>query len=294
MIQVGIVGLDTSHADAFAALLDRRRDASIAGVWDGGDVRDSGYAESFCERYGATRMRDVEAMPDAVDAAMVLGADWTRHAALARPFLEAGVATLVDKPIAGDMADVRALRASAAGASLFGGSAVSFHPEFDALPVDYSGRQVYGAGFNDPFYYGGHVVDPVRTIVGADWISVSPSEDRGETVTVLFENDACATLRLDGPDRESSFAFLDVSDVTRTVRIGGDEREPLYEPYLDAYLAAVRGDRDDTDRVLDAASLLLAVHVALRDGRPVTPHSDALEAVSVDAAPFLETYEPPS
>ena len=293
MIEVGIVGLDTSHADAFARLLEERDRVSVAAVWDDGTVRDEAYVGRFCERHDATRYDDAVELGHTVDAAMVLTADWSRHASLAVPFLERGVPTLVDKPVAGDLEALDALERASSHAPLFGGSAVAAHPEFDSLPVDYSERQVYGAGFNDPFYYGAHVVDPIRRVAGADWASVTPSKDPGQTVDVLFRNDARATVRLDGPDREASFAFLDVSDATRTIHIDGQARESLYNPYLDAFLAVVAGDRDDSHRVLDAASLLLAVHAALERSEPVTPHSETLADLRVDAAAFVEAYEPP-
>jgi len=294
MTRVAIVGLDTSHADAFATLLEERDRVSVTAVWDDGTVRDDAYAERFCDRHGATRYDDLAGVREAVDAALVLTADWNRHAALAVPFLEGGVPTLVDKPLAGDLTALDSLRRASAHAPLFGGSAVAMHPEFDSLPVDYSGRQVYGAGFDDPFYYGAHVVDPIRRIAGADWTSVAPSPDPGQTVDVVFENDARATIRLDGPDNEASFAFLDVSDATRTVNIDGRARDILYNPYLDAFLAAVDGERVDSHRHLDAGSLLLAVHAALADGDPVTRDGETLADVRVNAARFVDAYEPPA
>jgi len=292
-LRIGILGLDTSHAETFADELAESEATTVSAVWDGGDVRDESAVASFCETYGAVAYDDPTSMVGGVDAAMVLTVDWDTHRELAVPFLEADVPTFVDKVVAGTVADVEAVAEAAGDTPLFGGSSIPFHPGVEKLPRGAVGRTVYAAGYNDPFYYGAHVVDPIRRVAGADWASVTPSKDPGQTVDVLFRNDARATVRLDGPDREASFAFLDVSDATRTIHIDGQARESLYNPYLDAFLAVVAGDRDDSHRVLDAASLLLAVHAALERSEPVTPHSETLADLRVDAAAFVEAYEPP-
>ena len=294
MIDIGIAGLDTSHPETFASSIERRDDAAVAAVWDGGDVRDEAHVVAFCDRHGATLCADVEEMLPLVDAVAVLTVNWDTHAELAAPVLEAGVPTLVDKPVAGRLSDVEALAEAAESAPLFGGSSIPYHPALDGLASDSARRTLYCVGYNDPFYYGAHVVQAARHLADADWYSVTPAADPGATVDVLFENDAYATVRLDGrsPAENGGFGFLSVGDRTASALVGGDaaSRERMYDRFLDAFVRAARTGTHDARPILDAASLLLAVHAALDEGRPITPDSPELREYRADGSEFAEEY----
>lgn len=294
MIEVGVLGLDTSHAASFADVLSDADHATVSAVWDSGDVREDEYVRSFCEEYGARRYEAPDAMVGAVDAAMVLTVDWETHVPLAETFLDAGVPTLVDKPLAGCLDALDRLAAVASGTPLFGGSAVPFYADFAALPRGGTDRTLYAAGYNDFFYYRVHLTDTVRFLADSQWKAVEPTAGPGTTIRVTFSNGTHAVARYDGSRDDGVFGILDVTDRTRTVEVPSNETTllELYDHYVGAFLDAVEGRRDDTTRVLDAARLALAVEAALDDGRRVTPDSDALEDVRVDADPFVADYEP--
>lgn len=296
MHDIGIVGLDSSHPDAFADVLSEREDATVAAVWDGGAVRSDEYAAEFCERHGARRYDEPAEMVDAVDGAMVLTVDWDGHAALAEPFLEAGVPTLVDKPLAGALADVRSIDEAAreGGAGVAGGSALPFHPRVEELAAGDGSRTVYCAGYGDPFFYGVHPVDVVRSLVGANWTAVDAGREPGQAVAVRFEDGSTATVRFDGSKEDATFGVLSVGERTRAAHVEGTEEElhRMYDPFISAFLDVVEGRRDDRDRLVDGASLLLAVQAALETGEEVTPESDAVADVDEDGAAFLADYSP--
>lgn len=289
--RIGILGLDTSHAETFAEELSSSDEATVSAVWDGGDVRDESYVAEFCEKYGATAYDNPSAMTDDVDAAMVLTVDWDTHCDLALPFLDAGVPTFVDKVIAGTVADVAAMAAAANETPLFGGSSIPFHPAVENLPCGVEGRMLYAAGYNDPFYYGSHLVDTARAIAGAPWTRVTPQAGPDIAVVVAFENDSTAVLQFDGETTDPAFGFLDVADRTQTARIPvGDEYDAMRKSFFDAFLAAADGERDDSDRVLDAATLQLAVHAALDTEEVVTPDDQALQEYHADGAAYAAAY----
>ena len=295
MIRLGFIGLDSSHPRTFAETLDRLDHdppASVSAVWDGGDVRDDAHVEQFCREFDATRYDEPTEMIDDVDAVMVLTVDWDTHASLAVPFLDAGVPTFVDKPIAGTVADVTAIADAASGTPLFGGSAVPYHPAIESLPAAETGRTFFATGYNDPFYYGAHLVDVTRSLAGGDWACVQPSTTPGKTVTVLFEDDSHATLQFDAPSEVSAYAVLDVTDSARTAFVDnqGTRKMEMYDTFLSTFLDTVVGNAESADWLLDSASLLLAVTRVLEDGRPITPRSDRLESVDVDGRSFLESY----
>lgn len=293
MLDIGIVGLDTSHAESFASVIDGTSDMTVAGVWDGAAVRDQEYITTFCEEHD-TEQCTLSALVDRVDAAMVLTVNWETHQPLATRFLNAGIPTFVDKPLAGCQADIDAIADAAETTPLFGGSALPFHPDISVLPCGDPNRTVFAAGYNDFFYYRVHLVDTVRHLADADWVSVCPSDGPGTTVDISFENDTHAAIRFDGSPDSGTFSVLDVGTKTRTVELRGDSQTlaEMYRPLVQAFRTVVRGGRDDTAQRLDAGTLLLAVEVAINEDRAITSESESIDAVAIDGERFLAQYEP--
>lgn len=294
MIDIGIVGLDTSHAEGFADCLMARDDAELQGVWDGGDVRDAKFVESFCETYDTTEHTDFDAMIPEIDAAMVLTVDWTTHRPLATAFLEQNIPTLIDKPIAGSISDIRKIEAVADGTPLFGGSAVPYHDDFDALPRGGTERTLYAASYNDFFYYRVHLVDTVRHLVDSNWKRVDHGPEPGTTMDIHFENGAYATIRFDGPPEGGTFSVLDIGDTTQTVEVENSKETlgNMYDSFISAFVATVIGERDERKRVVDSARLALAVESAIEHECPIYPDSDELQTIDVHGADFLSDYSP--
>lgn len=294
MIDVGVVGLDTSHPETFAHSIDDHDAARVGAVWDGGAVREPSYVREFCDAFDATMCEDRGEMVPLVDAVMVLTVNWDTHVDFATPFLDAGVPTFVDKPVAGRVGDVQRLADVAGSTPLLGGSSIPYHPSLETLSDDSPGETLYAVGYNDPFYYGPHVVHTVRHLVDADWHTVTPASDPGATVDVLFENDAYATIRLDGPTPldGGGFGFMSVGDGTNSVLVDGDSarRERMYDAFIAEFVESARDGTDDRERLLDGARLLVAVHAALDGNTPITPESPALERYHADGTAFLEGY----
>lgn len=296
MLNIGIFGLDTSHAEAFATILSEKPDVQISAIWDSGDVRDQKYADWFCEQYGATSYAHPKSMYEMIDAAMVLTVNWETHSSLAAPILERGIPTFIDKPVAGSYNDLSTIANAAGQTPLFGGSAIPFHPGLSEIPSELSKRRLYCVGYNDPFYYGVHLTDTVRVLAGVDWKTVKTSKDPGDVVTVAFENDTHATLHLDGPTDGAAFGVMDIGNRIRAEVLRSDERswETMYSRFIDAFLATVRGERNETSRLLDGAMLLLAIHAALSaEGQTtITPSSGELRTVHANGEEFLRSYSP--
>lgn len=292
MIEIGMVGIDSSHPAAFADVFSAGEEATVSAVWDQGDVRDPDEVEAFCTKYGATNYDELSEMVDAIDAVMILSVNWETHVEQASPFLRAGVPTFIDKPVVGNLADLETLAETVGDTPLFGGSSIPFHPDIAEYPIGIPGRTLAGAGYNDPFYYGGHIIDTMRTFAGASWTSVSKVEGPGQCATIQFSNETNAMIRLAEPTDDAAFAFLDVSDATRATRMGmGDGRaEEMYARLMDAWIDVIRGDRQDTSRVLDVARLQLAVQAALDSGSVIHPDSPEIGDVNKDGQAFLEDY----
>ena len=296
MYDLGVLGLDTSHAEAFASVLVDRPDARLTHAWDGGRVRTDEWTSEYATTHGLELVDEPADVMAAVDGVLVLAVDWERHLELATLALEGGVPVLVDKPVVGSGGDLKRLRdaTSSTGTPLFGGSALPWHPMIDALPAGPGERFLAASGYGDPFYYGVHLVDAIRHVIDADWERVAPVDVQRGIVAVRFGTGAVATCHFDGPADAATFAFLDVTCEPQPVLVesSSETLQAMYEPYLDAFLACVRGDRDRTATVLDAAELLLAVQACLESGATIERPSSAIESVTIPSTAFVAQYEP--
>jgi predicted dehydrogenase len=175
-----MVGVNTSHADQFLRILNGRdgeqplvKDHAVTVLW-GRD--DDARVKELAERHGvpATASEPTE-MIGQVDGVLIiddtgLGA---HHAELAMPFLEAGVPTFIDKPMALSWADAKQLvdTAKRHGTPLFSASALAFAVERDAFQpeLDRIGAlsSVVSVGPGEWFNYGVHAVEMLGTVVSA-------------------------------------------------------------------------------------------------------------------------------
>lgn len=177
-MRVGIVDLDTSHPQNWVPII-RRLGHEVVGVWDGGEVHPQGYSQKFAaEHQISTVFDDLESMVPEVDCAIVHSCNWESHIAKARPFIEAGKAVLLDKPIAGNLADLQQIhRWSSSGARIAGGSSLAYADEVQswlAQPVAERGEAhtVFCGCAVDEFNYGIHAFSMLSGVLGAGAASV--------------------------------------------------------------------------------------------------------------------------
>jgi predicted dehydrogenase len=118
MLRIGMIGSDSSHADRFAEILNRPdhpsyqadADARIVAIW-GAEV------ERTAQVAQAHAITEIVTTPAAllgqVDAVLCVSRHGGLHRVQVQPFLEAGVPTFVDKPLALTSDDARAMLALA-------------------------------------------------------------------------------------------------------------------------------------------------------------------------------------
>jgi len=124
-LRIGLVDLDTSHPGSFLPVI-RNMGHEVTAVFDGGAVYPEGYAESFASQHQIPfAAKSLDEMIDRVDVAIIHSCNWDVHVERARPFVEAGKAVYIDKPLAGNRKDLRQMiEWSRRGVRITGGSSL--------------------------------------------------------------------------------------------------------------------------------------------------------------------------
>ena len=115
LVRFGLVGVNTSHAGVFARIFNggegrqpALQGARVVAVWGEpeGDARALVAAHDI-----PALVEDPTEMIGAVDAVLILDdtGGGATHDRLARPFIEAGIPTFIDKPMALDIDEAAAL-----------------------------------------------------------------------------------------------------------------------------------------------------------------------------------------
>ena len=208
-IRIGLIGLDTSHANAFTQLLndpsrpDHVPGARVVAAFKGGSP-DVEASATRIERF-TTEMRDkwkvelvdsIEELVRRVDAVMITSVDGRVHLAQARPVLAAGKPLFVDKPFTASVRDAQQLArlARESNTPIFSSSSLRFNDDVVAMKRDPRAAEVLGAitwgpatlepHHPDLFWYGIHAVETLYTLMGPGCERVSRTHSDGADVVV--------------------------------------------------------------------------------------------------------------
>ncbi|MGW0227669.1 Gfo/Idh/MocA family protein [Actinopolymorpha singaporensis] len=208
-LRVGLVGVNTSHAGAFARLLNEREvapGARVTWVW-GGELRsDQPDAPTLAAKYD---IPEVVAEPtDRIgDTDLVLVVDDTgggaNHVPLARPFVEAGVPAFLDKPMAVDLGAAKELfdLAAAKGTPVTSSSALRYAVELaaekDRIAELGALSSVVSVGPGEWYYYGVHAVEQLYAAVGGgvEWVQRFTWPDRDVAVMSYADGGPTAVVQ---------------------------------------------------------------------------------------------------
>ena len=208
VLRAGIIGLDTSHAPAFAELLnDPNKADDLAGVkivaaFPGGspDIpasadRVEGYTKKLAE-LGVEIVPSIEDLLSKVDVVLLESVDGRPHLEQAVPVLKAGKPVFIDKPVAGSLADAVAIfdLAEQLNVPCFSSSSLRFSPGIIGMRDDEKIGRVLGCEARGPcslephhpdlFWYGIHGVEILFTIMGTGCETVARTHSEGTEFVV--------------------------------------------------------------------------------------------------------------
>ena len=299
MLKIGIADLDTSHPGRWVPILQEWDDVSVVACWDGGSVRPPGYAQQFAaERNIPEAVPALADMIPLVDVVFVQGCNWDLHVERVRPFVEAGKGVYIDKPLAGNVADLLQLKAWAAqGADIIGGSSLRCCEEVKRIHAQTQGSDlhaVFASGPNDFFNYGIHVVEMVQGAIGPDRrtpaVAVTYLGGHGAArLLVDYRSGLQAVLDLEA----AAGFFLAVSGGSG--RWSAAVESDFYRALLEDVVAHFRGERPfpaDIDMLCEAVMILLAGRESIRRERLTSVRIDDLpaDAPGFDGHAFTAAY----
>ena len=216
-IRVGIIGLDTSHAPAFAKLFQ-----SGAPGFEGFRVtaacpRGSSDIESSVSRIpeytaqvralGVEIVDSVAAVLQRCDVVLLETNDGRPHLDQALEVIRAGKRVFIDKPVAGSLSDARKIYAAAerAAVPVFSSSSLRYLAAAQEVRAgkigDVLAADAYSPAFLEPhhpdlFWYGIHGVEILFTVMGPGCISVSRvSTEQADVVVGQWEGGRIGTFR---------------------------------------------------------------------------------------------------
>jgi hypothetical protein len=218
--RVGIIGLDTSHAPAFARTLNARnataedyRGFRVVAAYPQGsrDIESStsrvpGYTQDMHEM-NVVVVDSIPALLKQVDLVLLLSNDGRVHLEQALPVIDAGKSLFIDKPMAASLTDVIAIfeAAEAKKVPVFSASSLRWIPGALELRGGAQGMIKGADAFSwaslepthpDLYWYGIHGVEILYTVMGTGCRTVSRFQTEDTEFCVgLWEGGRIGTVR---------------------------------------------------------------------------------------------------
>ena len=199
MFKIGIIGSENSHAAAFSEIFNLSGtydDVRVTAIW-GEDMEAS---RKIADKCHVEIVKPMDMLRQ-VDAVMVTSRNGALHWGYVRPFIEAGKPAFVDKPLANDYAEARAIIDLAAEkhVPLVGGSSLKLIADTLALKEaadearargELLGGNVYApVSLDNPYggfyFYSSHLIEIALTIFGYDPVAVNAVRTKAGIAAVL-------------------------------------------------------------------------------------------------------------
>jgi predicted dehydrogenase len=203
-LRAGIIGTDTSHVPEFTATFASHPEwrIKVVAAYKGGSPdlplsanRLEGFAKTIQEKHGVEIVDTIDALLAKVDVVLLESVDGRPHLAQVTPVLKAGKRVFIDKPLAGNLDDARAIvrLSKETGTPFFSSSSYRFHPDIPRLRDNPGVGKVTTVRASSPlnvmpyqpdlYYYGIHGVEALYAVIGRGCVSVSRKGDSEADVT---------------------------------------------------------------------------------------------------------------
>jgi len=188
VFRIGMIGLDTSHVTAFTKLINdpaKNYGCKVVVGYPGGslDIPDSanrleGFTKQLREQLDVEIVQSIEELCSKVDGVMLESVDGRPHLAQVKPVIAAKKPVFIDKPMAGNLADVLEIfrLAKENNVPCWSSSSLRFSPSLADIRGGEKFGKVLGCDVFSPcsleqhhpdlYWYGVHGVEMLFTIMG--------------------------------------------------------------------------------------------------------------------------------
>jgi hypothetical protein len=212
-VRVGIIGLDTSHCEAFTKMLNNPaapeefKGFQVVAAYPYGsrDIESSSSRipkiTEDIKKYGVKITGSIEELLSQVDVVLLETNDGRPHLEQATKVINAGKPLFIDKPVAGSLADTVTIFRTAAKKKVpvFSSSSLRFYSAVQAMSKGKAAQPITGADIYAPctlekthpdlFWYGIHGIETLYTIMGTGCKQVVRVHQEDADVVVGTWND---------------------------------------------------------------------------------------------------------
>jgi len=296
VMNIGLVGTDSSHAAAFTKLLNDPTDANhvpggkVVAAFLGGSIdfplsadRVEGFMETLVTEFGVRRLHTLEEVAEVCDAILLTSADGRVHLDQFRRIAPYGKPTFIDKPLALNSRDAQEIFRIARQhqVPLMSSSALRYVlPIADDLEpggaVAVTGADVIGPLAVEPtqsyyFWYGIHSVELLYALMGkgCSEVYVTTTEEY-DLIAATWEDGRSGTVKLSRLPETPFSAIIHREGQTSAVEIDL-VRKPLYAGLLEQIIRLFHTHVPplDWEETLEVIRFVEAAEESRTSGRPV-------------------------
>lgn len=218
-LKLGIVGTDTSHVIAFTKIFNDPKNpnhvpgAQVIIAYKGGSPdlpsswdRVNKYADELRTEWDVEIMSEISYMCNRVDAILLESVDGRTHLKQAEEVFKCGKPVFIDKPLAANYADAKAIAALAKKHNVKWFSSSSLRWAGDAMKLKdtpFTGATVWGPGPTDPTHaemdmswYGIHPAEMLYALMGTGCVEVTRTVSGNDVVVGKWKDGRLGTIHL--------------------------------------------------------------------------------------------------
>ncbi len=296
-LRIGIVGLDTSHVEAFADILNMPTHphhvpgGKIVAAFPGGSPdldfsysRVPGYTSILQEKHGVKIVDSPEMVAEQSDAILLESVDGRVHLELFKGLVSFGKPVFIDKPLAVSTEDCREIAALSKehGTPLLSCSALRYCTALVSALADDENGAIVGADFFGPleiqpsmpgfFWYGIHSAEMLFATLGSGCTEVKVSTSTDHDLAVgLWKDGRIGSIRGNRKGnftfggiihREKASSFVDVAKCSK----------PFYASLVEKIMDFLRNKRSPLEiaESIEVIRFLEAANESRDSGRAIT------------------------
>ncbi len=251
VFRIGIIGLDTSHVTAFTSFINdpsKSHGCKVVAGYPGGspDVTASAsrvekFTQTLRDKHGVEIVGSIEELCQKVDGILLESVDGRPHLAQARPVIAAKKPLFIDKPMAGNLADVIEIfrLAEQNNVPCWSSSSLRYSPAIVEMKEKDTAGQVLGCDVFSPcdleehhpdlYWYGVHGVEMLFAVMGTGCETVQRVQTKDcDFVVGLWKDGRIGTYRgLRTPKSSYGVTIVGSQAIIQSGKYGG------YEPLVD-------------------------------------------------------------